>query len=65
MEKYLDIDHLKKMVMDYAPQVLLAIIVLLAGLKIINAIVKFFAKTLGKRNVDPTLIPFLRSQWLY
>ena len=61
MEKYLDIAHLKKMVMDYAPQALMAILVLLIGLRIINGLVKFSKKTMGKRGVDATLIPFLSS----
>lgn len=43
------------------PKVLLAIVVLIIGLRIIKSITKVFLKTLDKRGVDPTLKPFLGS----
>ena len=47
--------------MQYAPKLLLAIIVLLAGMWIINRFVAGVAFALEKRDVEPTLARFLRS----
>ncbi len=46
-------------VIFYAPKILLAIVVLLIGLKIISIIVKFAGKGMAKRGTDETLRPFL------
>lgn len=43
------------------PRVLLAIVILLLGLRIIKAIQKVLTRTLDKREFDPTLKPFLTS----
>jgi small conductance mechanosensitive channel len=59
MEQY--ITQAKTMLVEYAPKFILAIIILLVGLKIIGSITKFARKTMTKRNVDPTLVPFLTS----
>lgn len=43
----------------YVPKLLLALIVLIAGIWIISRLKKSLKKGLGKRNYDPSLIPFL------
>ena len=47
--------------MQYAPKLLLAIIVLFVGLWIVNRFVAGVAFALEKRKVEPTLARFLRS----
>lgn len=47
--------------MQYAPKLLLAIIVLLVGMWLINRFVGGVAFALEKRSVEPTLARFLRS----
>lgn len=49
------------MAVEYAPKLALAIITLLLGLWIVNTFVKFLKKTMTKREVDPSLIPFTAS----
>ncbi len=48
-----------EMAMAYLPKVLLAIIVLIIGLKVISMVVNGLVKVLNKRQTDPSLIPFL------
>lgn len=48
-------------VVTYAPRLLAAIAVFIIGRWIIRSIVRFFGKTLDKRNVDDSLKPFLRG----
>ncbi|MEN7548345.1 mechanosensitive ion channel domain-containing protein [Rapidithrix thailandica] len=50
-----------RLLMEYAPKVLLAIIVLIVGWSIINSIVGMMARILQKKEVDPSLTPFLKS----
>lgn len=59
MDKYTDkaIDAL----MVYGPKVLLALVVLIVGLWVIKAIVNATGKAMQKRDVDPSLIPFLKG----
>lgn len=57
VEKYVDMGM--EMAMVYLPKVLLAIIVLIIGLKVISMVVKGMVKVLNKRETDPSLIPFL------
>ncbi|MGB3589221.1 MAG: mechanosensitive ion channel domain-containing protein [Tunicatimonas sp.] len=45
----------------YIPKLLLAIFTLIIGLWIINLVVKSIRKALTKRQVDPSLVPFLSS----
>ena len=52
---------IKELLADYAPKLVAAIIVLIVGFWIIKLITKFFNKLLDKREVDPTLKPFLRA----
>jgi len=49
------------LIMEYGPKVLLAIIVLLVGLRIVNGISKMVKKLMEKRDVDETLRPFLTN----
>ncbi len=48
-------------IMQYAPQVLLALIVLIIGLFIVNKLVKVIKKLMLKRNIDESLIGFIGS----
>ena len=59
MEKYLD--KIVEILIAYAPKVIGAIITLVIGLWVIKIIVKQIRKTFEKRNVDPSLIPFLST----
>lgn len=60
-----NLDYYWNMIVDmtikYAPKLLLALIVLLIGLKIINVIMKVIRKGMDKRDMDDTLKPFLTS----
>jgi small conductance mechanosensitive channel len=51
----------KGLVVTYGLQAIYAIATLIIGFIIINAFVKFLKKTLQKREVDPSLIPFTAS----
>jgi len=55
------IDQGTSMAMDYAPKLALALITLILGIWIINTFIKFFKKTMIKKEADPSLIPFLGS----
>lgn len=59
MEKYTD--KAVELIMEYGPKLLLAIVVLIIGLWIIKNVVKRVGKMMEKRNVDPSLRPFLLS----
>jgi len=59
MEKYLDQGLL--LIMQYAPKLILAIVILIIGLWIINKVTDLLTSVLKKANVDETLIPFLGS----
>lgn len=54
-------DQAISMIMEYAPKVLLALVVLLIGLWVINRLVNVLGKTMEKRKVDESLQPFLKS----
>ncbi|RMG66324.1 MAG: mechanosensitive ion channel family protein [Bacteroidetes bacterium] len=45
----------------YGGKIVLALLALLIGFRVIGSITKGIGKTLKKREVDPSLIPFLRS----
>lgn len=47
------------MAMEYVPKLALALATLIIGYIIINAFIRFLTKTLSKRKVDPTLVPFM------
>jgi len=50
-----------EMGMEYAPKLILAIVVLLIGLWVINKLVKMMGKMMGKSKLDKDVQPFLRS----
>ena len=55
------VDQGTSLVFNYAPKLLLAILTLIVGMYIINVFVRFLKKTMKKREVDPSLIPFTAS----
>ncbi|MFT6165781.1 MAG: small conductance mechanosensitive channel [Vicingaceae bacterium] len=59
MDKYSD--YIMAFVMQYGPKLIGAIITLIIGLWIVKRISKFFSKTLEKKEIDPSLRPFLSS----
>lgn len=54
-------DKAMELLWKYGPQVVLAIVTLIIGLIVIGMIRSAFRKVLTKRNVDPSLIPFLTT----
>ncbi len=54
-------DDAVALVMQYAPKVILAIVVLVVGLWIINRMVNMIGKIMEKRALDVSLQPFLKS----
>ncbi|MCB0661150.1 MAG: mechanosensitive ion channel [Saprospiraceae bacterium] len=59
MEKWLE--KITELAINYAPDVLLAIITLVVGLWVISGITRLFQKFLDKREVDPTVQPVLKT----
>jgi small conductance mechanosensitive channel len=55
------LEKITNMAVEYEPKLLGAILVLIIGSWVIKAIMKSFTKVLDKRNVDPSLKPFLLS----
>ncbi len=49
------------LVIVYAPKVLLALVLLIVGIIIINRLVRLMRRIMKKREMDPTLIPFLAT----
>lgn len=49
------------MAIEFAPKLATAIVVLILGLWIINAFIKFLKKTMIKKGVDASLVPFTSS----
>ncbi|MBX2871871.1 MAG: mechanosensitive ion channel [Saprospiraceae bacterium] len=50
-----------QMVMDYAPKVALAILMLVIGLKIINRLAKLAVKAMEKAGLNKNILPFISS----
>ena len=50
-----------ELTMEYAPKFVLALIVLVAGMWVINRMVSILGNLLDKRNIDKSLQPFLKS----
>lgn len=50
-----------KMAIEYGPKLVLAIAVLVIGLSVIKSVTRFVRSVLTKRQVDPTLSPFLTN----
>ncbi|MFD0993884.1 mechanosensitive ion channel family protein [Tenacibaculum geojense] len=59
MEKYLE--KAQELFIDYAPKVVTALAILIAGLFIINLIIRATKKVMTKQNVDITLQKFLTN----
>jgi len=55
------VESAKGLIVEYGMQLIYAIATLIIGFIIINAFVKFLRKSLKKREVDPSLIPFTVS----
>lgn len=55
------LDQGMSLVIKYGPNLVYAIVTLIVGFWIINAFVKFLKRTMTKRNVDPSLVPFTAS----
>lgn len=54
-------DTVIEMIITYGPKLILAILTLIIGLWIVKAMTNGLSKTLDKRNVDPSLKPFLKG----
>ena len=50
-----------ELAMKYGLQLALSILTLIVGMYVINMFVKFLKRTMPKRNVDPSLVPFTSS----
>jgi len=59
IERYVGLAQ--EMIVEYGAKILGAVITLIIGLWILKGINRTFGKALQKRNVDPSLVPFLRS----
>jgi small conductance mechanosensitive channel len=59
VQKYLD--QLIEMAVNYGPNLILAIITFIVGSWVIGRLVKGLGKMMDKREVDPSLTPFLKS----
>ncbi|MEK6480716.1 mechanosensitive ion channel domain-containing protein [Catalinimonas sp. 4WD22] len=53
------IGSLRELAILYVPKLLLAILTLIVGMWIIGKVIGGMKNALGKRNVDPSLVPFL------
>ena len=53
------LQNLTNLVVTWAPKLLLAVVLLVVGIIIINRLVKIIRHLMKKRDMDPTLIPFL------
>ncbi|GJM33252.1 MAG: mechanosensitive ion channel protein [Saprospiraceae bacterium] len=56
-----DLDKISEMLIEYLPRVAGALLTLIIGFWIIGWLAGYLRKTLEKRNVDPTIRPFLVS----
>jgi small conductance mechanosensitive channel len=52
-------DKAVDLIMSWGPKLVLAIVLLIVGIIIINAFSRFLRKVMKKRDIDPTLVPFL------
>lgn len=55
------VDTITQMVIDYAPKLALAIIVVIIGLKIINKLSDMAAKAMGRAGIGENILPFIHS----
>ncbi len=54
-------DYALNLLLEYGPQLLLAIVTLFMGLWMIRILLKGFSRVIAKREIDPSLQPFLKS----
>lgn len=54
-------DSISNLLIEYAPKVFGAILTLIIGFWVAGKISRIFKKTLTKREIDPTIVPFLGS----
>jgi len=54
-------DQIMDLALVYGPKIIYAVLTLVIGLWIVKAIANGFSKIMDKRDVDPSLKPFLRS----
>lgn len=54
-------EQLASLAVKHAPMVLLAIVVLLVGIRVINGLTKLAGKAMDRQGIDATLRPFLKS----
>jgi small conductance mechanosensitive channel len=54
-------DYALNLLLDYGPQLVLAILTLVIGLWLIKMALKGFSRLIAKRELDPSLQPFLKS----
>ncbi len=59
METY--IEKITAMVIEYAPKLALALVVLIIGLKIINRLSDLMGKAMAKAGISQNILPFLKS----
>lgn len=57
----LAITRVKELILTYGPKVIGAIVVLIVGLWVIRLLVSSMARLMRKREVDPSLVPFVRG----
>ena len=55
------INRIKELVLTYGPKVIGAVVVLIVGLWVIKILVGTMSRVMKKRDVDPSLIPFVRG----
>jgi len=53
--------HIKKMILQYGPGIILGLVVLVLGWWLIRILVKALNRLMMARDIDPTLRPFLKS----
>ena len=61
MEQFFDLAKFKELLTTYVPQAAGALLTLIIGFWIAGIITRTFRKTLEKRGIDKTIIPFLSS----
>ena len=61
MEFIFDVDSLRELATVYLPKVAFAIVVLILGFWLANRLANAFHRTIEKRQMDPSVVPFLTS----
>lgn len=61
-----DIETLTTFAITYGVRIIVALLILLIGLKVISVLVNVMMKALDRQNVDPSLKPFLSNlmKWI-